>query len=127
MFDDYLAGHRSVNDPTAALFWVAFSLMTKAQCKTESPTTLVFYPFDLFALTVPFNLFISIPVLALSEASMWFLLLIACGLTGFTKAYQSPEVAYIQPFDLAKLPLNVLIGFLVMGSVPSGELWPPIK
>nr|WP_283777659.1 DMT family transporter [Sansalvadorimonas sp. 2012CJ34-2] len=110
---------------TAALFWAAYSLMTKAQCKTESPTTLVFY---LFALTVPFNLFISLPVLALPEANMWPLLLVAGGLTGFaqlalTKAYQSAEAAFIQPFDLAKLPLNVLIGFLVMGSVPPGKMW----
>lgn len=110
---------------TAAFFWAAYSLMTKAQCKTESPTTLVFY---LFALTVPFNLFIAAPVLAWPDSSMWPLLLLAGGLTGLaqlalTKAYQCAEAAYIQPFDLAKLPLNVLVGFLVMGTVPPGKLW----
>ncbi len=110
---------------SAALFWAAYSLMTKAQCKTESPTTLVFY---LFALTLPFNLFISIPVLTLPDTDMWPLLLLAGALTGLaqlalTKAYQNAEAAFIQPFDLAKLPLNVLIGFLVMGTVPPGKLW----
>ncbi|WP_329602028.1 DMT family transporter [Sansalvadorimonas verongulae] len=109
----------------AAVFWAAYSLMTKAQVKTESPTTLVFY---LFALTVPFNLFISLPVLALPQSNMWPLLLLAGVLTGcaqlaLTKAYQCAEAAYVQPFDLAKLPLNVLVGFLVMGTVPPGELW----
>ena len=109
----------------AAVFWAGYSLMTKAQCKTESPTTLVFY---LFVLTVPFNLFIALPVLSLPESGMWPLLLVAGGLTGMaqlalTRAYQCADAAYLQPFDLAKLPLNVLAGFLVMGSVPPGRLW----
>lgn len=109
----------------AALFWAGYSLMTKAQSRVESPTVLVFY---LFALTLPFNLFIAMPVLAMPEEGMWPLLLVAGVLTGIaqlalTKAYQSAEAAYIQPFDLAKLPLNVLVGFLVMGAVPPGELW----
>lgn len=109
----------------AALFWAAYSLMTKVQCKTESPTTLVFY---LFALTVPFNAFIAAPVFSLPELNMLPLLLVAGGLTGvaqlaLTKAYQCSDAAYLQPFDLAKLPLNVLVGFWVMGSVPPGRLW----
>ena len=109
----------------AAVFWAIYSLMTKTQCKTESPTTLVFY---LFALTVPFNLFIAMPVIALPEAGMWLLLLVAGGLTGLaqlalTRAYQCADAAYLQPFDLAKLPLNVLVGFWVMGTVPPGQLW----
>ena len=109
----------------AAVFWAIYSLMTKVQCKTESPTTLVFY---LFALTVPFNLFIATPVLAMPEIGMWPLLLVAGGLTGLaqlalTRAYQCADAAYLQPFDLAKLPLNVLVGFWVMGTVPPGQLW----
>ena len=109
----------------AAFFWAGYSLITKAQSRTESSSVLVFY---LLALTLPFNLFIAMPVLALPEMNMWPYLLVAGVLTGvaqlaLTKAYQSAEAAYIQPFDLAKLPLNVLVGFLVMGSVPPGELW----
>ena len=109
----------------AAVFWAIYSLMTKVQCKTESPTTLVFY---LFALTVPFNLFIAMPVLVMPDAGMWPLLLVAGGLTGLaqlalTRAYQCADAAYLQPFDLAKLPLNVLVGFWVMGTVPPGQLW----
>ena len=109
----------------AAIFWAIYSLMTKVQCKTESPTTLVFY---LFALTVPFNLFIAMPVVAMPEMGMWPLLLVAGGLTGLaqlalTRAYQCADAAYLQPFDLAKLPLNVLVGFWVMGAVPPGQLW----
>ncbi len=110
---------------TAAIFWAIYSLMTKAQSRTETPMALVFY---LLVLTLPFNFFVALPVLALPDAAMWPLLILAGVLTGIAqlalaKAYQSAEAAYIQPFDLAKLPLNVLMGYLVMNSVPPGRLW----
>ncbi|SHI15889.1 DMT family transporter [Ferrimonas marina] len=110
----------------AAVCWAVYSLITKSQLRQgESPTTVVFY---LFVLTLPFNLMVAAPVLAWPEAQMWPLLLLSGVLTGLaqlslTKAYQSAEASYIQPFDLAKLPFNVLVGFWVMGTVPPGQLW----
>ncbi|GAA4882398.1 DMT family transporter [Ferrimonas pelagia] len=110
----------------AAVFWAIYSLITKSQLQRgESPSTIVFY---LFALTLPFNAFIAAPVFALPQASMWPFLLLVGVLTGIaqlalTKAYQSAEAAFIQPFDLAKLPLNILVGYWVMGSIPPGQLW----
>ncbi|CSE03207.1 transporter%2C DME family [Vibrio cholerae] len=39
------------------------------------------------------------------------------------KAYAVADASFVQPFDHAKLPLNVLAGWLVFGWVPPGRLW----
>ena len=39
------------------------------------------------------------------------------------KAYSMADASFIQPFDHAKLPLNVLAGWLVFSWIPPGKLW----
>lgn len=39
------------------------------------------------------------------------------------KAYSLADASFVQPFDHAKLPLNVLAGWMVFGWVPPGRLW----
>ena len=39
-------------------------------------------------------------------------------------AYKVADATYLQPFDDLKLPLNTLIGWLVLSQVPSAWFWP---
>ncbi|HHG90954.1 MAG TPA: DMT family transporter [Devosia sp.] len=39
-------------------------------------------------------------------------------------AYKRADAAYLQPFDDLKLPLNVLVGWVVLSQVPSLWFWP---
>ena len=63
-----------------------------------------------------------------SGTSVW-LLLIAAGVAtalaqwAIVKAYSVADASFIQPFDHAKLPLNVLAGWMMFGWVPPGRLW----
>ena len=38
-------------------------------------------------------------------------------------AYAKADAAYVQPFDHVKLPLNILAGWIVFGTVPAGRVW----
>lgn len=110
----------------AAFFWASASLMTKFTVSRDTPTTIVFY---LLALMLPFNLLFGIPSFSLpTNWQMWSLLLLIGALTAFAqwaiaKAYSVADASFVQPFDHIKLPLNVLAGFIVFGSVPPGMLW----
>ena len=63
-----------------------------------------------------------------SGSTVW-LLLITAGITtalaqwAIVKAYAVADASFVQPFDHAKLPLNVLAGWVVFGWVPPGRLW----
>lgn len=39
-------------------------------------------------------------------------------------AYKVADATYLQPFDDLKLPLNLLLGWIVLGQVPSAWFWP---
>jgi drug/metabolite transporter (DMT)-like permease len=39
-------------------------------------------------------------------------------------AYKRADATYLQPFDDLKLPLNVLLGWVVLSQVPSLWFWP---
>lgn len=111
----------------AAFFWACASLMTKYSLNDDSPSTVVAY---LLVLMLPINaLFVASTEFALpSSQNAWGLLLIIGALTAFAqwaiaKAYSSADASYLQPFDHAKLPLNVLAGFIVFHYVPPGQLW----
>lgn len=110
----------------AAFFWAGYSLMVKKQSSTESPATIVVY---LLLLIAPYNLMLALPDWQLpATATSWILLafagiLTAFGQWGIAKAYAAADASFVQPFDHAKLPLNVLFGFLVFGWVPPGQLW----
>ncbi|KLV03806.1 membrane protein [Photobacterium aquae] len=110
----------------AAFFWASYSLMVKKMSAHDSPTTIVVY---LLILITPFNIFLALPDFVMPQGGLSWGLLIAAGLLtalaqwAIAKAYAVADASFVQPFDHAKLPLNVLAGWLVFGWVPPGRLW----
>ena len=109
----------------AAFFWAGYSVMVKYMSKTESDASIVVY---LLVLITPFNLLLALPNISAPDGTMWWLLLLSGSLVGLAqwaiaKAYRHADASYVQPFDLVKLPLNVLAGWLVFKYVPPGNLW----
>ncbi|WP_152432155.1 DMT family transporter [Vibrio aquimaris] len=110
----------------AAFFWACYSLMVKKLSSNDSPSTMVVY---LLILITPFNLLLAIPEWHTPEGGLIWLVLIGAGaLTALAqwaivKAYSVADASFVQPFDHAKLPLNVLAGWIVFSWVPPGRLW----
>lgn len=110
----------------AAFFWACYSLMVKKMSVNDSPSTMVVY---LLLLITPFNIFLALPDWTMPiGAAVWVYLIIVGILTALAqwaivKAYSVADASFVQPFDLAKLPLNVFLGWLVFGAVPTGNLW----
>jgi drug/metabolite transporter (DMT)-like permease len=110
----------------AAFFWACYSLMVKRLSSYDSPSTMVVY---LLILITPFNLLLALPDFSLpTSTSIWALLLFAGSLTALAqwaivKAYSVADASFVQPFDHAKLPMNVLAGWVVFSWVPPGRLW----
>lgn len=109
----------------AAFFWAGSSLMIKTMANTESEGSLVVY---LLILIAPFNFFLAVPNFAAPTSQMWPLLLlsgvaVALAQWSIAKAYVKADASFVQPFDLIKLPFNVLAGWLVFHYVPPGALW----
>ena len=110
----------------AAFFWACYALMVKKLSTKDSPSTILIY---LLILITPFNLLLAIPEWQTpSGLNIWGILLVAGILTAIAqwavvKAYSVADASFIQPFDHAKLPLNVLAGWFVFGWVPPGKLW----
>ena len=121
--DDFVIA--SLLPVAAAFFWAIYSLMIKKMSHTESTGSMVVY---LLILIAPINFVLAIPNFEAPTNEMWLLLVISGSLLALAqwalvKAYGSADASYIQPFDLAKLPLNVLAGWLVFSYVPPGKLW----
>lgn len=110
----------------AAFFWASYSLMVKKLSSDDSPTTMVVY---LLLLITPFNLLLAATDWTMPSGGLAWGMLVAAGLfTGLAnwaiaKAYAVAEASFVQPFDHAKLPLNVLCGWMVFGWLPPGRLW----
>ncbi len=110
----------------AAFFWACYSLMVKKLSSDDSPSTMVVY---LLLFITPFNLLLAIPDWTMPTTSItWVFLLGAGAMTALAqwaivKAYAVADASFVQPFDNAKLPLNVLLGWMVFGWVPPGRLW----
>ncbi|RJX69676.1 DMT family transporter [Vibrio sinensis] len=110
----------------AAFFWACYSLMVKKLSSDDSPSTMVVY---LLILITPFNLVLALPDWQMpTGGSIWVLLIIAGCVTALAqwaivKAYSVADASFVQPFDHAKLPFNVLAGWMVFGWVPPGRLW----
>ena len=67
--------------------------------------------------------------LDMPPAGAWSALLIAGALTALaqyllTAAYAQADATYLQPFDDLKLPLNIVLGWLVFGFAPTLGFWP---
>ncbi|GHY06348.1 hypothetical protein VCSRO163_0504 [Vibrio cholerae] len=110
----------------AAFFWASYSLMVKKLSSHDSPSTMVVY---LLLLITPFNVLLALPDWQMPNGQTVWLLLIGAGVMtalahwAIAKAYAVADASFVQPFDHAKLPLNVLAGWLVFGWVPPGRLW----
>ncbi|MGF1869459.1 DMT family transporter [Photobacterium indicum] len=110
----------------AAFFWASYSLMVKKLSVYDSPTTMVVY---LLILITPFNLFLALPTFTVPDQNMTWVLLATAGLLtalaqwAIAKAYAAADASFVQPFDHAKLPLNVFAGWVVFGWAPPGRLW----
>ncbi len=110
----------------AAFFWACYSLMVKRLSSVDSPSTMVVY---LLLLITPFNLLLAVPEWQTPVGGTLWLLLIAAGAMtalaqwAIVKAYSIADASFVQPFDHAKLPLNVLSGWVVFGWAPPGRLW----
>ncbi len=111
----------------AAALWAGSSLLTKRLTQVEDAQKVTVY---LLALLLPVNAVFAgagsgfaVP----GGAAIWILLgaglLTALAQYLLARAYECADASYIQPFDLLKLPLNVLAGWLVFGYLPSGNLW----
>ncbi|CED71862.1 integral membrane protein [Aliivibrio wodanis] len=110
----------------AAFFWACYSLMVKKMSVNDSPSTMVVY---LLVLITPFNILLALPDWQTpSGMNVWLLLFGAGVMTALAqwaivKAYAVADASFVQPFDHAKLPLNVLAGWIVFGWAPPGRLW----
>lgn len=110
----------------AAFFWACYSLMVKKLSANDSPSTMVVY---LLILITPFNILLALPDWQMPSGLNVWLILIAAGIAtalaqwAIVKAYAVADASFVQPFDHAKLPLNVLAGWIVFGWVPPGRLW----
>ena len=110
----------------AAFFWACYSLMVKKLSSDDSPSTMVVY---LLLLITPFNVLLAAPEWQMpSGFNIWAILVVIGVLTALAqwaivKAYSVADASFVQPFDHAKLPLNVLAGWIVFSWVPPGRLW----
>jgi S-adenosylmethionine uptake transporter len=110
----------------SALLWGASSLITKSLTGIEKPETITVW---LLVLLTPVNGGLAAAAGFAMPSGTVLMLLVAAGLLTaiaqylLTLAYSAADVAYVQPFDDLKLPLNVLAGWLVFGYAPAGYLW----
>ncbi len=110
----------------AAFFWACYSLMVKRLSSSDGPSTMVVY---LLLLITPFNILLAVPDWQTPSGSTIWLVLIGAGCMtalaqwAIVKAYSVADASFVQPFDHAKLPLNVLAGWVVFSWVPPGRLW----
>lgn len=104
----------------AALFWAGYSLLVRYQAASESSHTIVVY---LLVFSTPFNAMLAIPEWQWPSETQWLLVtasgvLSALAQMSIARAYSVAEASFVQPFDFAKLPMNVLAGWLVFGWAP---------
>ena len=109
----------------AALFWAGYSLLVRYQAASESSHTIVVY---LLIFSTPFNAMLALPEWQWPSETQWLLVaasgvLSALAQMSIARAYSVAEASFVQPFDFAKLPMNVLAGWLVFGWAPPGRLW----
>jgi drug/metabolite transporter (DMT)-like permease len=130
----------------AAALWATTDVLTKyLALKGESPETLTI---SLLVLVTPNHLLILLAVWALgfaapgllpsgiadnvfalpSGTALWLLALLGA-LTAAAQyllayAYKVADATYLQPFGDSKVPLSGLLGWVILGQVPSVWFWP---
>ena len=131
----------------AAACWGSVSVITKYLSRDESPESLTLY---MLVLITPNHLLIGL-VLGIAVAvlpagalpaslatgfdfvppsgdALWLVLLLglvtAAAQYFLSLAYKVADATYLQPFDDLKLPLNTLLGWVVLSQVPAMWFWP---
>lgn len=131
----------------AAALWGTVSVMTKYLSREETPESLTLY---MLVLITPnhflIGLLLGIGVALLPAGvipaglangfdfalpggdALWLILLLGMVTAGsqyfFSLAYKVADATYLQPFDDLKLPLNTLVGWVVLSQVPAVWFWP---
>jgi len=131
----------------AAACWGSVSVITKYLSRDEAPETLTLY---MLVLITPNHLLIGLllgiavavlPAGALPASlatgfdfvppagdALWLVLLLgfvtAAAQYFLSLAYKVADATYLQPFDDLKLPLNTLLGWVVLSQVPAVWFWP---
>ncbi|SDG86061.1 DMT family transporter [Pelagibacterium luteolum] len=111
----------------AAALWAGASLITKELTKSERPESIALY---LLLLLTPVNLALYLGSgFAWPPSDGWMILLVAGVLTAaaqyaLTRAYAVADASYLQPFEDLKLPLNIILGWVVFGFAPDAGFWP---
>jgi drug/metabolite transporter (DMT)-like permease len=111
----------------AAALWAGATLMTKYLARDESPESVTLY---LVLLITPLNALFLLPAGLVVPAgnALWLTILLGLLTAGsqylLTRAYAIADATYLQPFDDLKLPLNLLLGWVVLSQVPDLWFWP---
>lgn len=126
----------------AAACWGSVSVITKSLSRDEAPESLTLY---MLVLITPNHLLIGLgaglllggPSAGLAEGSdvlleqgqaLGFVLLLglvtAAAQYLLSLAYTVADATYLQPFDDLKLPLNTLLGWIVLSQAPAAWFWP---
>lgn len=122
--DDF--GMATLYPLAASLFWALSSITTKRLARVEKPQKLTFY---LLVLLTPINAVLAFESGYVISEPIAIWMIIAAGILtalaqyALAKAYTVADAAYLQPFDHLKLPMNVLLGWLVFGFLPVGSMW----
>jgi drug/metabolite transporter (DMT)-like permease len=131
----------------AAACWGTVSVITKYLSRDEEPESLTLY---MLVLITPnhflIGLLLGIAVAVLPAGALpaglatgfdfvppggdalWLIVLLALVTAAaqycLSFAYKVADAAYLQPFDDLKLPLNTLLGWIVLSQVPALWFWP---
>ena len=131
----------------AAALWAATSVITKYLTHEEKPESLTLYMLVLItpnhlligtlvglavtllpAGTLPIGLATGFDIVPPTGDALWLILLLgfitAAAQYCISLAYNVADATYLQPFDDLKLPLNTLLGWVVLSQVPDIWFWP---
>lgn len=114
-----------------AALWAGYSIITKHLTKFEKPSETSLY---MLLLITPFNgavwLIVNggLPTSTRYSTESWLPILALGSLTALAqylqaRAYTVADVAFLQPFDDLRLPINVLLAWLVFAERPANAFW----
>jgi drug/metabolite transporter (DMT)-like permease len=131
----------------AAALWSATTLISKFLSREETPETLTLYLVLLISVnhaiigtalgllvaflpagSLPETLSVGIDFSFPQGTAMWWILFLGL-VTALSQyflwsAYKRADATYLQPFDDLKLPINVILGWILLAQVPTIWFWP---
>lgn len=116
----------------AAALWAVYSVMTKFLTRFERPASISVY---MLVLLTPINALLwvgsgvgmSEVVSPMSEVAIILVLIgVLTAIAQYCQitAYSITDAVFLQPFDDLKLPVNVILAWIVFASTPSFNFWP---